>query len=464
MKVSKYLSGIGALALAAAPALVVAPSGAQAVAPVVAQFTEPGSADFTVPDDVRCVEVVAIGAQGGSASDGVGGLGGSVLKEIEVLPGQSLQVNVGGRGGDASGATGGAGGVNGGGAGGTSIVVGGGGGGGASDVRQGGSGLADRAIVAAGGGGAGAFGVVDGGDGGNPGEDGATFSPEPSEPGGGGATVSGPGAGAPSASAPGVADGQSGTSGDGGAGGGGVTLFINGGGGGGGGGYFGGGGGAGVVSGGGPAGGGGGGSNFVAGFGAGGTTGVDADNGGDGRVTLSYVVGDDSCVQAPMTFTKVLAGAPLPAAGTTFTVDVQCDEAAIDLGSLGQPGTSDQVQLEFAVAADGTAQAVGPDTITFTGPTQCAVTEPGDGGAASTSFTCAGVEGGEQAVVFSPGESSWGPGASAVVTPDSPMCPVPGPSDGSILVNVVWPDQVAEVGVTNVFAAAAAVIAPKFTG
>jgi hypothetical protein len=150
-----------------------------------------GPSSYTVPAGVCSVTVNAYGGAGGSganATDDSRGWGAQVQATIKVTPGETLQVNPGGRGGDGEAtatqlAHGGAGGWNGGGAGGDatpSAVSGpwnanaGGGGGGASDVRQGGTDLANRVVVAGGGGGSGALGTFDdgwGGDGGDPNAD-----------------------------------------------------------------------------------------------------------------------------------------------------------------------------------------------------------------------------------------------------------------------------------------------------
>jgi hypothetical protein len=466
--VSKTLLGMGALALVAAPAVLsTGSSGAQAVEPIVVHFTGVGAHDFAVPDTVRCLSYEAIGAVGGvgSSSSGSGGLGGAVEGELEVLPGQTLQVNVGGKGGDGSDAAAGAAGANGGGAGGVSNDSGGGGGGGASDIRQGGTGLADRAAVGAGGGGSGSFGDAEsstsGGEGGTVGGDGGSGS---GSNGGEGATVSAGGLGGASVTDTPAADGQAGASGQGGAGGG--TVSDDAGAGGGGGGYFGGGGGGGESSG--VPGAGGGGSNYVANGLGDSNTGVGAGNDGDGAVTLSYTPGDTDCVQAPLTITKTVTGFALPPGsvlidGMRFGVDIQCDAPTIDLGSVGLPGTSDHVTLEFAAGGNGLATPVGPDTISFVDPTQCTATEPfaqQSEGVDHVSFTCDGIPG--TPIGAGAASAGWSRvSASTVVTPDSPVCPAPGPSDGSIVVNIVWPDQSATVGVTNTFAVE---IAPKFTG
>ena len=109
---------------------------------------------FTVPAGVTSINIVAKGAKGGGSQDcgGVitndGGLGGRATGDLTVVPGQVLNIFVGGypttvMNGNSPG------GYNGGGGAGQY----GGPGGGASDVRVGGVALADRKIVAGGGGG-----------------------------------------------------------------------------------------------------------------------------------------------------------------------------------------------------------------------------------------------------------------------------------------------------------------------
>jgi hypothetical protein len=97
---------------------------------------------FKVPLGVKWITVVALGAGGGGS---LGGRGGRVSGEIPVKPGEHLAIFVGGAGTTITG------GYNGGGPG----VYGSGstdsyGGGGASDVREGGNGLQNRALVVGG--------------------------------------------------------------------------------------------------------------------------------------------------------------------------------------------------------------------------------------------------------------------------------------------------------------------------
>jgi hypothetical protein len=103
---------------------------------------------FIVPSGVKKIKVIAVGAQGGGS---VQGFGGRVYAIIPVRPGERLAVFVGGVGSLPGG------GFNGGADGGKTYGNGssGAGGGGASDLRQGGDGLADRILVVGGGGGTG---------------------------------------------------------------------------------------------------------------------------------------------------------------------------------------------------------------------------------------------------------------------------------------------------------------------
>ncbi len=119
---------------------------------------------YTVPDGVTLVEIETWGAQGGSSTglDGepaTGGLGGYSIGKLSVIPGQILNVYVGG-----AGSAYGAGGYNGGGQAASEYGAAGGGG---SDVRVSPYGLSNRVIVGGGGGG-GSFGIYGrlGGDGG----------------------------------------------------------------------------------------------------------------------------------------------------------------------------------------------------------------------------------------------------------------------------------------------------------
>jgi hypothetical protein len=141
---------------------------------------------FKVPTGVKAITVVAHGAAGGIPDSTVRshGRGGRVFAIIPVQPGETLTVIVGGEGTSGTNGSG----YNGGATGGGYATCSGSncegyGGGGASDIREGGSSLADRVLVAGGGGGAsgtGSCAVVGGAGGGDTGGSGgsgcATYS------------------------------------------------------------------------------------------------------------------------------------------------------------------------------------------------------------------------------------------------------------------------------------------------
>lgn len=248
----------------------------------------PGTFDWTVPAGVSAVQIEVNGAQGGDGEYS-GGLGGRMIANFQVTPGDVYKLHVGGRGDDAD--SGGAGGLNGGGAGGPTTCWRGGGGGGASDVRTSGDALAERILVAGGGGsGVGLFGGSGGAGGGDTPTRGGDFSftggaPASSSAGGTGGHLGHHGA-----------TGSLGVGGDGGG-----DPCIKGGGGGGG--YYGGGGGsADSLDGG---GGGGGGSAYVAPSGDL-TVAANGVQSGDGAIVLSYTV-------PPTTTTTTTTTVPAPA-------------------------------------------------------------------------------------------------------------------------------------------------------
>ncbi len=293
---------VAGMSLALVP-LLAGPAAAQSCAQtgnqVVCTFDFTGAAEtFTVPSGVTQLQADVRGASGGAGAGdvnpgGTGGAGAEVTGTLTVTPGQTLQVNVGGAGGDAVETTPGTAGYNGGGGGGTSDSSSGGGAGGASDIRSGAFDLSSRLVTAAGGGGGGGTDELPGGPGGAGGQSGANGTTGTGAvdttggQGGGGATPTTPGAGGNG----GVGvhfngdNGQPGVLGTGGTGGG---ASISAGGGGGGGVYGGGGGGGGATtdvtfSGG---GGGGGGSSA----GPAGSTFTTGANTGNGRVTLTYTL------------------------------------------------------------------------------------------------------------------------------------------------------------------------------
>ena len=232
---------------------------------------------WVVPPCVTSINVVAAGAKGGGS---VGGNGARITGTLTVTPGQTLNIYVGGMGtcGNNSG------GWNGGGTGYASnpvnVLYNSCGGGGATDIRIGGTALANRVIVAGAGGGkgggsntttpGGSAGCNNGNAGGN------TFGAG----GAGGTQVAGGIGGAPWAGTP--PGGQAGTLGQGGNGG----FWQTASGGGGGGGRFGGGGGGndGCCTGGNGGGGGGAGSSLL----PVGWTCLAANNTGHGYLTITY--------------------------------------------------------------------------------------------------------------------------------------------------------------------------------
>ena len=115
---------------------------------------------YTVPAGIDQLNVVACGAKGGDGFSGVGRNGGCVQAILNVTPGQTFAIYVGG-----TPPTGLFAGYNGGGTGGLSVA---GGGGGGTDLRLNGSLLTNRVLVAGGGGGGGGFsrGISRGGVGG----------------------------------------------------------------------------------------------------------------------------------------------------------------------------------------------------------------------------------------------------------------------------------------------------------
>lgn len=146
----------------------VASAGAAAAQTTVTFSATGASQSFVVPAGITSVQIDAAGAQGYN-----GGLGGRATGTLAVVPGETLQINVGGQGVRAPDGVVSGGGFNGGGNGRSrDSFNGGGGGGGGSDVRQGGVALLDRKIVAGGGGGieavfGNAAGVGGGANGGN---------------------------------------------------------------------------------------------------------------------------------------------------------------------------------------------------------------------------------------------------------------------------------------------------------
>ena len=325
--------GAVSLVLAGASGAADPPAGCTTTAgTTTCVFAYTGSVQtWTVPAGVTSATFDVYGGAGGDVTPvgllggGSGGQGGHVQATVALTPGASLNLRVGGRGGDSvvspnpfNGTLTVAGGFNGGGStgvtcGGCGFVLGGGGGG-ASDVRTAGDGLADRLLVAGGGGGAGTGGISGvTGDGGDSATAGASATSSLGGPpitcsGGAAGTLVGPGA------AGGGTDCTGDSAGSGAEGGDGITFDGAGGGG-----YFGGGTGARSVDGGIPSTGGGGGSDYPdpasPPSGISSVTVTDGARSGDGLITVAY----------PETASDLLS--ELAAAVDEFAPEVSAGEA-----------------------------------------------------------------------------------------------------------------------------------------
>ncbi len=319
---------------------------------------------YVVPAGVTSVQVEVWGAQGQALTDeqydeSTGGLGGYAIGNLAVTPGEVLNIYVGGTGNeDVAGFNGGA-------LGGFGTPSDGdagraGSGGGASDIRQGGTGLANRVIVGGGGGGGGRD-YVNGtcqpcGTGGNGGAGGGIVGTNGSDPGdpiyglyfnpgaggkGGTAVAGGLGGDGPEG-----VDGAPGTSGNGGIGRDGNYSVASGGGGGG---WFGGGGGAGANSGSGRAGGGGaGGSSYIGGVTEGSTT--SGIRSGNGEIIITVL-----CTALSVTATDVEV-----CLGESFTLDAESESGGVitwDGGVIDEvaytPGTSGVFTYSATSDSDG---------------------------------------------------------------------------------------------------------------
>jgi len=164
------------------------------------EFNGVGAASWVVPAGINKAIFDIYGARGGRVFGDINraGLGGHATATLDLSPGETIGIVVGGVGSDAI-PSGGVGGFNGGGQGApfpSPCCAGGAGGGGATDIRQGGDAVANRVLVAGGGGGGANGGGCSstcngGGDGGGlAGNDGRCYNSCPTfEPGKGGDQV-----------------------------------------------------------------------------------------------------------------------------------------------------------------------------------------------------------------------------------------------------------------------------------
>ncbi len=250
----------------------VSSTPASATSSIPETFTYSGSPVlWTVPSGVTSIEVLAVGAAGGSdffggtsttGGDVPGGLGGAELATLSVTPGHTLSIKVGGVGVSPTNSFGALGGYNGGGSGGEGNFGGAGGAGGGGETTVVDENTGATSAVAAGGGGAGGTDCVEeasscsgvyrdlggsagSGGGSNGGSAGSGQGAGAGGGGGGGVTTGSSGSpGTAGSSTSGCGNGMAGNAGSGGSGG----LQCSGGsggGGGGGGGFYGGGGGGG---------------------------------------------------------------------------------------------------------------------------------------------------------------------------------------------------------------------------
>ncbi len=359
--------------------------------PVTQTFNFTGALQtFTVPVGVTSINISAMGAKGGDAAvGGIGGNGGTATGTLAVTPGQVLNIYVGGQNGFNGGGTGA---PNG------NTTFGGPSpgnapnGGGASDIRVGGTSLANRVIVAGGGGGAGHNGTWPGcqpaGPGGNGGNGGnltgndGTFGigvntcncgNGSGDKGNGGSQIAGGTAGGYQGSTACLrASWTIGSPGASGQGGNGSLTYHNGtgGGGGGGGGYFGGGaGGSGSDTS--PGGGGGGGSSWTGGVTAGTTT--PGTNNGNGQLTITYIAGT-TCTGTPTSFTITVN--PTPNATATPASQTICSGGAITtiVNSGTVPGTVFNWTRDNGIVTGIAASGSGNISGTLTNPTNLPIT------------------------------------------------------------------------------------------
>jgi hypothetical protein len=434
-------AGAAASQAAAATPCAVAAGGVGQETVVTCGFTGVEQT-WTVPPGVTAATFDLSGAQGGSDTLSTGGLGARAQATLPVTPGDVYELRVGGVGRQAySCASAGAGGYNGGGMAATFCDpswlyrIQGVGGGGATDVRLGGSTLADRVLVAAGGGGAPHDHYGNGGAGGAP--DGQDGSVRAGGAFGRGATQSAGGAGAV-VTAPGGASGTDGALGVGGTGGAGATSGAGGGGGG----LYGGGGGGSYpcVGGCGGDGGGGGGSSY----GPPGTTYTAGAQTGAGRAQITYttVHPAPACTDRSG---ETSNGRPLPVAlscsdesGVPFAYEVVQAPGKGTLGTVDQqtggvtytphPGQTGTDTFTYRASSVNGTGATATVTVTLLPPPACQDVEADTGhdAAVTVALSCsdpdADADGLSYAVASPPAHGSLGApdqdAGTVVYTPD----------------------------------------------
>lgn len=381
-KLHRRLAVLSGLGVALVALLTGTTEFAHADGPTVVTFSYTGaSQQWTVPTGVTSIQVTAAGAQG----DGTyGGFGAQAQATLAVTPGQILNIYVGGQGSGRNG------GFNGGGSldSGSSGTAGGGGG--ASDVRVGGTALANRVLVAGGGGGAGTGATSIFGTGGS----GGSTTGEVGGSGSGGFT----GGGGGTQTAGGASGGTLGIAGSLGQGGG---SFYQGGCGGGG--YYGGGGGASNSSGG-SAGGGGGGSSY-ADPGATSVSYVPGTQTGNGRITITYPPssggGTASPGSATFSYTGSLQTWTVPTGVTSVSVQAYGAQGAGTYGGFGAmtnatiPVTPGET-LAITVGGQGSGTSGG---FNGGGDSTASGGSAGSGGGGATDVRAGGVGLGDRVVI-----------------------------------------------------------------
>jgi hypothetical protein len=175
---------------------------------------------------------------------------------------------------------------------------------------------------------------------------------------------------------------------------------------------------------------------------------------------------------APLHVRKVVVG-PVPP-GTQFVETVACEGNQGEPIIFAGPGQPSASSVQFVFDSQGNPVGTG-DTVTFTDPGSCTVTETQTGGAASVSYQCEGTlplgpPGPDAASGGFRPQGTVNPATPATTAPPE-VCETSGPQSDPITVNIISPGQEATVTVTNTFVApppppapVAVVVVPLFTG